>query len=131
MKKLIEQILRFGIVGILAFIIDYGLMVFCTEILHIYYLWSTMISFTVSVVFNYLASVKWVFNVDNGKSKSANLIFFISFSIIGLGINQLIMWLGVDKFQISYLIVKFLATAIVMIFNFVTRKLHFENGGNI
>lgn len=131
MKKLIDQILRFGIVGILAFVIDYGLMVFFTEILNIYYLWSTMISFTISVAFNYFASVKWVFNVDNGKSKSANLVFFISFSIIGLGINQLIMWLGVDKFQISYLIVKFLATAVVMIFNFVTRKLYFENGGNI
>ena len=131
MKKLIDQILRFGIVGILAFVIDYGLMVFFTEILNIYYLWSTMLSFTISVAFNYFASVKWVFNVDNRKSKSANLVFFISFSIIGLGINQLIMWLGVDKFQISYLIVKFLATAVVMIFNFVTRKLYFENGGNI
>ncbi|WP_304757204.1 GtrA family protein [Faecalibaculum rodentium] len=129
MKKLFEQILKFGIVGILAFIIDYGLMVFCTEVLHIYYLWSTMISFTVSVIFNYFASIKWVFNVDNGKSKSANLIFFISFSIIGLGINQLVMWLGVDQLHISYLIIKLFATAVVMVFNFVTRKLYFENGG--
>lgn len=117
MKKLIEQIFRFGIVGVLAFIIDYGLMVFCTEVLGIYYLWSSLISFTVSVIFNYVMSVKWVFNVDNGKTQTQNLIFFVTFSIIGLGINQLIMWLGVDKIQISYLIVKLFATAVVMVFN--------------
>lgn len=126
MKKLIEQILRFGIVGVLAFIIDYGLMVFCTEILGIYYLWSSLISFTVSVVFNYVMSVKWVFNVDNGKTQTQNLIFFVTFSVIGLGINQLIMWLGVDQVKISYLIVKLFATAIVMVFNYVTRKWYFE-----
>ncbi|TGY66865.1 GtrA family protein [Dubosiella muris] len=126
MKKLIEQIFRFGIVGVLAFIIDYGLMVFCTEVLGIYYLWSSLISFTVSVIFNYVMSVKWVFNVDNGKTQTQNLIFFVTFSIIGLGINQLIMWLGVDKIQISYLIVKLFATAVVMVFNYVTRKWYFE-----
>lgn len=126
MKKLIEQIFRFGIVGVLAFIIDYGLMAFCTEVLGIYYLWSSLISFTVSVIFNYVMSVKWVFNVDNGKTQTQNLIFFVTFSIIGLGINQLIMWLGVDKIQISYLIVKLFATAVVMVFNYVTRKWYFE-----
>ncbi len=126
MKKLIEQIFRFGIVGVLAFIIDYGLMVFCTEVLGIYYLWSSLISFTVSVIFNYVMSVKWVFNVDNGKTQTQNLIFFVTFSIIGLGINQLIMWLGVDKIQISYLIVKLFATAVVMVFNYVTRKWYLE-----
>ncbi|WP_297053868.1 GtrA family protein [uncultured Dubosiella sp.] len=126
MKKLIEQILRFGIVGVLAFIIDYGLMVFCTEVLGIYYLWSSLISFTVSVIFNYIMSVKWVFNVDNGKTQTQNLVFFVTFSIIGLGINQLIMWLGVDQVGISYLIVKLFATAIVMVFNYVTRKWYFE-----
>ncbi|WP_289460751.1 GtrA family protein [Lactobacillus intestinalis] len=126
MKKLIEQILRFGIVGILAFIIDYGLMVFCTEILGIYYLWSSLISFTVSVIFNYIMSVKWVFSVENGKTQSQNLVFFVTFSILGLGINQLLMWFGVEKLLISYMIVKLFATAVVMVFNYITRKIYFE-----
>ena len=103
-------------------------MVFCTEVLGIYYLWSTVISFTVSVIFNYFASIRWVFQVDNGKSQTANIVFFIVFSIIGLGINQVIMWCGVDGLHISYLIVKLFATAIVMVFNFITRKMYFEKG---
>ncbi|WP_305084402.1 GtrA family protein [uncultured Faecalibaculum sp.] len=128
MRRLINQIFKFGIVGIIAFLIDYGLMVFCTEVLGIYYLWSTVISFTVSVIFNYFASIRWVFQVDNGKSQIANIVFFIVFSVIGLGINQVIMWCGVDGLHISYLIVKLFATAIVMIFNFITRKMYFEKG---
>ena len=126
MKKLIEQILKFGCVGILAFFIDYGLMIFCTEVLGIYYLWSSLISFTVSVVFNYIMSVKWVFNVDNGKTQTQNLVFFITFSVIGLGLNQLLMWLGVDKIGINYMIVKLFATGVVMVFNYITRKWYFE-----
>ena len=126
MKKLIEQILKCGFVGILAFFIDYGLMIFCTEVLGIYYLWSSLISFTVSVVFNYIMSVKWVFNVDNGKTQTQNLVFFITFSVIGLGLNQLLMWLGVDKIGINYMIVKLFATGVVMVFNYITRKWYFE-----
>ena len=52
MKKLFAQLMKFGVVGFIAFLIDYGLLAFCTEILHINYLVSATIGFTVSVVFN-------------------------------------------------------------------------------
>ena len=120
------QIIRFGLIGGIAFLIDYGLLNFCTEVLHIYYLTSSIISFTVSVIFNYIASVKWVFSVDNGKSSGQNLTFFITFSIFGLLINQLIMWVGTDLGHIDYRITKLIATFIVMIFNYITRKIYFE-----
>lgn len=126
LKNQLMQIIRFGLIGGIAFVIDYGLLNFCTEVLHIYYLTSSIISFTVSVIFNYVASVKWVFSVDNGKSSGQNLTFFITFSIIGLLINQLIMWVGTDLGHIDYRITKLLATFIVMVFNYITRKIYFE-----
>ena len=49
-------------------------------------------------------------------------IFFL-FSVIGLGLTELIMWLGTDILKWDYRWVKILATAIVMIFNFITKKL--------
>ena len=45
---------------------------------------------------------------------------------MGLGLTELIMWFGEDILKISYLIVKIVATVIVMIFNFVTRKIFLE-----
>ena len=65
MKKLLEQIIKFGFVGFLCFFIDYGIMVFLTEIVGIPYLISSGISFTVSVIVNYLLSVTFVFETDH------------------------------------------------------------------
>ncbi len=128
-KHLIAQLLRFGVVGGIAFVIDYSVLFICTEFFGIYYLISSLISFTVSTVFNYIASVKWVFDVDKKKSQSRNFVLFITFSVIGLGLNQLIMWFGVEQIGLYYMLVKIMATAIVMVFNFITRKLFLEAGG--
>lgn len=58
---------------------------------------SSVLSFSISVIFNYIASVLWVFDVKQETSKTRNFILFIVFSVIGLGINQLVMWLGVES----------------------------------
>ena len=127
MKKLLGQIMKFGIVGVIAFIIDYGVLIFLTEICGIYYLLSSMISFIVSVVFNYLASMKYVFSGKEGMSKKKEFIIFLMLSIIGLGINQLGMWIMVDKLNIFYMFSKIFVTAVVMVWNFVSRKIFLEN----
>ena len=127
MKKLFNQLIKFGLVGGIAFIIDYGIMVFLTEVFKVPSLISAAISFTVSVIFNYIASIKWVFDVDKEKnSKAKELIVFIILSVIGLGINELIMWIMDKQFGIYYMISKIVATIVVMCYNFITRKLFLE-----
>ena len=125
MKKLINQILRFGVVGGIAFLIDYFLLFILTEYLNIYYLISAVISFSVSVIFNYILSIKWVFDVKK-KQGPKEVIVFIALSVVGLGINQLCMWLGVDIANTHYMIVKLGATFIVMVYNFISRKIFVE-----
>ena len=126
-KSLIQQIIRFGFVGGGAFAIDYGIMIFLTEIVGINYLISSACSFVISVIFNYILSVKWVFNVSGERSQAQDMTVFMVLSVIGLGINQLIMWLTVDKLHIFYMLAKIGATAVVMVYNFTTRKLFLEN----
>lgn len=123
-----QQITRFAVVGGSAFLIDYGIMILLTELCGINYLISSAISFTVSVIYNYLLSVHWVFNVTEDRSQKQDFAVFIVLSVIGRGINQLIMWVCVDKLQIFYMISKIGATAIVMVYNFITRKIFLENG---
>lgn len=126
MKKLIEQIIKFGFVGFLCFFIDYGIMVFLTEVVHFHYLLSSAISFTVSVTVNYILSVTIVFETDKNKSRWKEFFVFVFLSIIGLGINQLVMWFAGEILGIFYMLSKIGATAIVMVYNFVTRKIFIE-----
>ena len=123
MGKLVQQFMKFGVVGVIAFVIDYGLMVALTELAGVNYLISATISFTVSVVFNYLASMRYVFTHKQGLSRRREFVIFVVLSVIGLGVNDLLMWLGSSVLGVSYLIVKIVATAIVMVYNFVTRKI--------
>lgn len=125
-EKLLIQIFKFGIVGGIAFIIDYLSLIICKEVFHLNTLSSAAIAFTISVIYNYIASVKWVFDVNKEKNEKTNFIIFIVLSIVGLIITEIIMWLGSDVMGISYLIVKIIATTIVMVFNFITRKMFLE-----
>ena len=126
MKKLMEQILRFGIVGVIAFVIDYAVLLLLTEVAEFHYLVSSAVAFLVSVIFNYILSITFVFETDKGKSKGTQFSLFAAMSAGGLGINQLMMWLLSDVMFIPYQLSKFFATAVVMVYNFVTRKLFLE-----
>ena len=125
-KKIVRQILKFTVVGGLAFLIDYGLLYILTEFIGIHYLISSIISFTVSVIFNYILSIKWVFDV-NKKQGLKEFILFIILSVIGLIINEIIMYLMVDIMNIHYMISKLFSTGVVMVYNFITRKIFIES----
>ena len=125
-KELFLQIFKFGIVGSIAFIIDYLTLIISKEIFNFSILLSTALGFCISVIVNYLLSVNWVFNTNKKKSKKKTFLIFIIFSIIGLELTELIMWFGAIKLSFNYLIVKIIATIMVMIFNFITRKIFLE-----
>ncbi len=126
MLKLINQLFKFGIVGVLCFIIDYGVMILLTEMVGLSYLISCGISFTVSVIVNYLLSMRYVFCSKDDLNKVNEFIIFVVLSVIGLGLTELLMWIGVEQFGIFYMASKIVVTGIVMIYNFVTRKLLLE-----
>ena len=123
MKKLIKQIARFGIVGVLATLIDYGIFAGLT-ILGLHYLVAQVISFMIAHAFNYWASIKWVF--DAKKQTAKEVILFWVLGIGGLLLNSILLYIGVDIYNYHELIVNLFATGVVMVYNFITRKLIIE-----
>lgn len=121
-RGLAAQFARFGLVGVVATGIDFVTLALLTECLGTDPVLSAGISFTVSVVFNYVASMRYVFTRRNDLTRSRELAIFVLLSIIGLGINELLMWAGVHLLEVNYILVKLLATAIVMLWNFFSRK---------
>ena len=125
MRKLIEQVLKFGVVGFAAFGIDYGVLMLLSQVLGVDPVLSAAISFCVSLLFNYLASMRFVFKRRDDLSRTREFITFLVLSGIGLLINEVLMWAGVTLLGNSPLMVtitKVFATAVVMVWNFLSRK---------
>lgn len=147
MKKLFAQILKFGFVGIICFLIDY---VIGLAVLNIilktggdgYFEAGSMVAsatgFTVSVIINYILSFKFVFERKENLDRRAEFAAFVILCIIGMGLNQLIIWICVGPVygnvefikklskNLVYTGAKIIATAVVMVYNFITRKIFLE-----
>lgn len=126
MKNILNQFARFAAVGIIAFLIDCGLLLVLTEILGLWYFISSLISFVVSVVFSYVASMKYVFSYKKKLGKIKEFEVFFLLSSVGLLINQIGVWYLVEHKFIHYLLAKLVATVIVTIWNFTSRKMFLE-----
>lgn len=127
-KDLLKQISKFSVVGATAFFIDWGTMTFLTEVFGVHYMISTTIGFVVSVIFNYMASMRFVFTHKEEMSRRREFIIFIVLSVLGLLLNNVLMFIFVDLVHVDYRISKVFATAVVMVYNFVTRKVFLDAG---
>lgn len=114
--------MKFGIVGVIATAIDFVALIALTEWAGMDPVASAAISFTLSVLFNYAASMRFVFQRREDISRSRELVIFVVLSLVGLFINEALMWLGVNVASLNYVLVKLLATVVVMLWNFLSRK---------
>ena len=122
------QLIKFGIVGVIAAVVDVGILVVLKEWLSFDVMLASAISFCVSVTVNYILSMSFVFK-GKAQSKLKEFVVFVILSIGGLGLNQLILWAGVRFTDIYYLAVKIFAMVIVPVYNFITRKIFLEEKG--
>ncbi len=118
------QLLRYGFVGGVAFLADYGALYLLTDAIGLHHLLSAAIAFIIGLTVNYLLSVSWVFR-GNRKSNNAlkEFIVFAIIGVIGLGLNELIIWAGTDLIGLHYMLSKLISTAIVFFWNFFARRM--------
>ncbi len=120
-NKQLAEIIRFLLVGGGCFLLDYGLLYYLTEYAGVPYLFSSAISFTVSLVVNYLLCVTVVFHAQNQSKKKT--FWFIVTSLAGLGVNQICMWFFTEICGLWYMLAKIGAAAVVTIWNYVTKRM--------
>nr|MBQ8253427.1 GtrA family protein [Lachnospiraceae bacterium] len=147
MKKLIEQIMKFGVVGVVCFLIDFAITMIVSALLRNYAgmetgtaaLIAAFFGFTISVIINYILSMKFVFERKEDMDRKKEFIIFTILSLIGLGIHEVIILVCIDLIYGNWTWLnqllsptlataggKIFATGIVMIYNFITRKIFLE-----
>jgi putative flippase GtrA len=126
MKTLLAQLAKFGVVGVVATVIDFGVMNVLHYGMHLDILIANTVGFIISLIFNYLASMKFVFEHREGMSRRREFAIFVVLSIIGLLLNDGIVVALNKGLALEANLAKIAATALVMIYNFVTRKIFLD-----
>lgn len=144
-SKLMAQILKFAVVGGLSFVIDFVITMVVSAIARAAGMdvassatLGGVFGFCISLIFNYFMSMKFVFERKDDMDRKKEFMIFAVLSAIGLLLNELILYFGVgicnavipaivdDYPSIITAGVKMVATGIVMVYNFISRKLTLE-----
>ncbi|GAB6279068.1 MAG TPA: glycosyl transferase family 2 [Bacteroidales bacterium] len=116
-QALISKFIKFLIVGFSGLIVDYGITAFSKEILKIQRFIANAMGFVCAATSNYYLNRIWTFSSTNPQILKEFSYFFI-ISLIGLGINSLILWLVLKNFKINFYLAKIFAIAGATLWNF-------------
>jgi len=118
----IVQFFRYIMVGGVSFVVDYGLLYLLTEYAEIHYILSATLSFIAGLIVNYKISTNWIFRHSKLSSKTVEFTIYGIIGVVGLLLNNLLLFMFTDIFHVHYMVSKLIVAAIVMIWNFVGRK---------
>lgn len=119
---LLKEYYKYIIVGLIVTGFDFCILVFLTEILNLYHMYSGAIAFTFASFLHYYLSIKLVFSNRSLKSKKLEFFLFFTLGLVGLGVFLGLFYLFTDILGIFYIVSKVLATGISFTFNFLARK---------
>jgi len=121
--KLIAEGSRYIAAGALALGVDFGTYSGLIRLAGVNYLVAAPIGFSLGLALIYFLSVRWVFRERRLGDARVEFAVFAAIGLIGLLLNQLIIWLGVEKAGLAYETAKLVSAALVFGFNFGSRKL--------
>ena len=132
MKSAIIKFAGFSGIGVFAFLIDFALLAFLTEVAGINYLRAAGFAFVFATSLHYLAARRIVFRTSS-RSYLAGYPYFIAIALINLGLTLALMKIAVEDLNLYYLLARPLVSCVVGIINFVvntnlTFKSYFTDG---
>lgn len=130
-----ERFLKFLIVGTVGFVVDFGMLTLLVELFHAPTLLANVVSFSAAVMSNFTFNRLWTYPDSRSKTLWSQLGQFWMVSIVGLGINTLILFLLESPFDAlfsdagvaalvdrGYIPAKMVATVAVLFWNFFINR---------
>ena len=111
------RFIRFGIVGCSGMIVDFGMTWLCKEKLRWNKYLSNSIGFVLAATNNYVWNRIWTFQSES-QAVAREYISFVVIAVIGLGLNNLIIYLLHERLHLHFYLSKLIAVGCVTLWNF-------------
>lgn len=118
-----SQVIRFIVVGGASFLIEFCLFTFLIDVVDIKYTHANLPAMAVAILFNYFLTRWFVFDSARYNQRKT-FVLFLTFTLMGVVLNQFLLWFMVEQLIINIKISKVLTVASVAVFNYFTKK-HF------
>ena len=118
-----KESLRYFAASALAFALDLATLSGLSRFAGVHYLLAAPVGFALGLALIYLLSVRWVFAEPRLANPRVEFTVFGLIGLAGMGINELVIYAGVERFALAPEQAKLASAALVFCFNFVTRKL--------
>jgi putative flippase GtrA len=114
--------LRYGVVGAVAFAVDLGCLLLLVD--HMPLLAANTLAFLIANAVNFWLGHVWVFERSlRGPGVGRQYAGVLLVSLVGLAINDAVVWGGVVLLGLGLVVAKVIATAAAMVWNFAARSL--------
>lgn len=122
-RLLQPDLIRYFAASLLALAVDTGTLSLCYRLLHLSLAWSATLGFAAGAITIYFLSIRWVFKARAfGNAPAFEFLSFVTIGIVGLGITQLVLWVGVTRLGALAEAVKLVAAVATFVFNYAFRK---------
>jgi putative flippase GtrA len=121
-RALLRETWRYLAVSVAALAVDYGLLVALTELGHIHYLTSSVLSYCTGAVLAYVLSVTLVFSHRRVTDRRLEFLAFFAIGLLGLAATQVMLVAGVDGLGLNYMQAKIVAIGVSFALNYLARR---------
>jgi putative flippase GtrA len=119
----IKEFIRYFGASALALGVDFSLYAGGVKYLGMSYLVSAAIGFFAGLCVVYVLSIRWVFRHRKiGQSWRKEFILFAVIGVLGMALNEGILYASVDGLGLDYRLAKVISAGLVFMFNFACRK---------
>jgi|LauGreDrversion4_1035100.scaffolds.fasta_scaffold06049_2 putative flippase GtrA len=118
-----SQLIKFALVGITGMGLDFGTTWLLKEKVKINKFVANACGFSIAVVNNFILNKYWTFDNQNPIA-TEQFVKFLVISIVGLGINSLLLFILLKKIKGNFYLVKLAVIGLVFFWNFSANYLY-------
>lgn len=110
------EFLFYSMVGICATASQYLTLILLVELGNLHAVYASTIGSIIGSIVSFFMNHHLTFK--SAKRHRETLLQFYSVAIVGTSLNALLMFIGVDKFKLHYMVAQVITTGLVLIWNF-------------